>query len=136
MGFFENGARAGKAKASVVEGHRGRDFRGHGRVGRRAEGATEVAHVAAHEDERRRRGASKAGDMTDGMTRDIEDVEAAVAEEVIGGVLADFGGGGVEGDLVDCAASALVKIWKRHPAPGAEAYSKSDSSMGESFLPG
>ncbi len=52
MGLFEDGARAGKAKASVVEGHGGRNLRWHGRVGRRAERATEVADVPAHEDER------------------------------------------------------------------------------------
>jgi len=52
VGLFEDGARAGKAKASVIEGHGGRDFGWHGRVGRRPERATEVADVPAHEDER------------------------------------------------------------------------------------
>jgi len=51
VGLFEDGARAGKSKAGVVERHGGRDLRWHGRVGRRTERATEVADVPAHEDE-------------------------------------------------------------------------------------
>lgn len=54
--------------------------------------------------------------MADSMTRDVENVEAAVAEEVVRGVLADLGGGGVECDLMDRAASVLVRALKRHQA--------------------
>lgn len=53
MGLFEDGARAGKAKAKAifVERDGGRDFGRHRRVGRRAERASKVADVAAHKDE-------------------------------------------------------------------------------------
>jgi len=74
--------------------------------------------------------------VADGMAWDVEDIEAAIAEEVVGGVLADLGGGGVKGDLMDCTAPVLVRALKRHQAARGEAYSKSLSNIGESFLPG
>jgi len=70
------------------------------------------------------------------MARDVEDIEAPVAEEVVRGVLADLWGGGIEVDLMDCAPSMLVRILKWPPSVVGEAYSKSLSSIGESFLPG
>lgn len=70
------------------------------------------------------------------MTRDVEDVEATVAEEVVRGVLADSGGGAIESDLMDRAASVLVRLLEQHEAAGEQAHSKSLSSIGESFLPG
>ncbi len=136
MGLFEDGAGAGKAKTILVEGDGGRDLGRHGRVGRRAERATKVADVTAHEDEGRRCRASKARDVTHGMTRDVEDVEAAVAEEVVRGVLADLGGRGIEGNLMHRAPSMLVRVPIQHQAAMRRAYSKSLSSIGESFLPG
>lgn len=55
--------------------------------------------------------------MPDGMARDVEDVEATVAEEVVRGVLADLGRG-IKSDLMDRAASALISLLKAHQAPG------------------
>ena len=104
MGLFEDGARAGKAETDFVEGHGGWDFGGHGRVRGWAERAPEMADVAAHEDECCGGSAREAGDVAYGVAGDIEDVEAAVAEEVMGGVLTDFRGG-LERYLVDCATS-------------------------------
>ena len=36
--------------------------------------------------------------------RDVEKIETPVAEQIVGGILADFGGG-VEGDFADVTAS-------------------------------
>lgn len=52
MRLLEDGAGARKAKAVLVEGDGGRDLRRHGRVGRRAKRASEMAYVPTHEDER------------------------------------------------------------------------------------
>lgn len=51
--------------------------------------------------------------MPDGVAGDVEDIEAAVAEEVVGWVLADLGRR-VEGNFANCPASAIacgVNFW-------------------------
>ena len=63
-----------------------------------------MTDVAAHQYERCRSGASEGGDVSDRMARDVKNVEAAVAEEIVGRILADLSGG-VERDFVNCATS-------------------------------
>lgn len=57
MRLLKDGARTRHPETGLVKRHRGRYLRRHWRVGRRSEGAAEVADVAAHEDECCGRGA-------------------------------------------------------------------------------
>lgn len=87
----------------AVEGNGGGDGVGHWGVEGGSVRAAEVADVAAHEDEGVGHRAREAGYVSDGVAWDVEDVEAAVSEEVVGWECADFGVGG-EGDFVHGAA--------------------------------
>lgn len=129
VGGAEEGAGAGGGVAGG-EGDGEGDGGGEGGVGGGAVGAAEVADVAAHEDEGCAGCAGEAGDVAYGVLMEggllvlircgdweggfweggrgayawnVEDVEAAVAEEVVVGEGADCFGG-VEGDFVNGAA--------------------------------
>ena len=66
-----------------------------------------MADVAAHEDEGVGCRACEAGNMSDRVAWDVEDVEAAVSEEVVGRKGADFVVG-VEGYFVYGATFVVV----------------------------
>ena len=110
MASGEEGARA-RGRETTIEGNRGRDGTGHRGIDGRPIGAAEVADVAAHKDEGIGSRACEAGNVSDGMTWDIEEVEATVSEEIMGRESANFAVG-VEGDFVDGATyEILVKYW-------------------------
>lgn len=66
------------------------DGRGHGDVLGGSEGASEVADVSTEKDKCMRCGADEGRDMANGMAGDVEDVEAAIAEIVVGLEVADL----------------------------------------------
>ena len=66
-----------------------------------------MADVAAHEHEGIGFRACEAGNVANGMSGDVEDVEASVSEKVVGGKGADFVVA-VEGDFVHGATFVVV----------------------------
>ena len=110
MAVFEERAWA-RARETTIEGDRGRDGAGHRGVDGWPVGAAEVADVATHEKEGIGRRACEAANVSDGVSWDVEEVEATVSEEVIGRESADFVIG-VEGWFVDGATIEVrVKYW-------------------------
>ena len=122
MHVGENGARTWRAEVRIERDALG-DLRRHGRKGCRAVGTSEMADIAAHEDEGISGRTRKTGDVTYSVLRGperqyeglegkwkayagyVEDVEATVAEQIIRRVLA-YLCLGVELDFVHSAASS------------------------------
>lgn len=84
----ENGARAWGTE-TFVEGYPGRYRRRERGIFGGAVGATEMANIPAHEDEGIRCSSRQPGNMTDGVTGDIEDVKATVPKKIVRWILPD-----------------------------------------------
>lgn len=92
--------RAGaRGRETTIKGDRRRDGAGHRGVDVWPIIAAEVADVAAHEHKGFGRRAREAANVSDGVSRDVEEIEATVSEEVMRRESADFVMG-IEGGLV------------------------------------
>lgn len=78
------------AETIRVEGYTRRNVFRKRRVLGGSIGATKVAHVSAHEDKGIRSGTSEAANMSNGMTRYVQKVEATVTEKIVCRELAYF----------------------------------------------
>lgn len=103
--------RAGaRDREMAIEGNRGRNGAGHWGIDGWPIGAAEVADVATHEHKGVGRCAREAGNVSNGMSWDVEEVEATVPEEVMGRESAYFVG--IEGDFVDGATfEVFFEYW-------------------------
>ncbi len=84
VAVLENATWAGRPKTSV-QWDRGGDGRGHGCVNSGSIRAAEMANVATHEDESVASCPGETGDVANGMTGYVEEIEAAVSEQIMGG---------------------------------------------------
>lgn len=136
MASREHRTRARGLEAAVQRNRRG-DRGRHGCIFSGAVRAAVMTYITTHEDECCGRCAGEAGDVAHGVAWNVEDVEAAVAEEIMGRVLAYFSVG-IECDFmyfaIPCVRlSALIDLLE---IMGGNTHLKSLSSIGESFFAG